>query len=55
MAYSFENDIDLDGWIVDYCNRNDSYIASQAENFQCMRDDLQQFIKEADDAHTDAA
>ena len=55
VAYSFENDIDLDGWIVDYCNRNDSYIASQAENFQCMRDDLQQFIKEADDAHTDAA
>lgn len=55
VAYSFENDIDLDNWIVDYCNRKDSYIASQAENFQCMRDDLQQFIKEADDAHTDAA
>ncbi|EOS26507.1 hypothetical protein C806_01243 [Lachnospiraceae bacterium 3-1] len=55
VAYSFENDIDLDGWIVDYCNRNDSYISNQAENYEYMRNDLQRFIKGADSAHTDAA
>lgn len=55
VAYSFKNDIDLDNWIVDYCNRNNDYISDQAENFLHMRDDLQRFIKEADAAHTDAA
>ena len=55
VAYSFENDIDLDGWVVDYCNRNDSYISNQVENYQYMENDLQQFIKEADATHTDAA
>ena len=55
VAYSFKNDIDLDNWIVDYCNRNDSYVSGQAENFLHMKNDLQRFIKGADSAHTDAA
>lgn len=55
VAYSFENDIDLDNWIVDYCGRNGGYIANQVENYQYMKNDLQQFIKEADATHTDAA
>ena len=48
--YSFENDIDLDNWIVDYCDRNNDYIADQAENYEHMKDDLQQFMKDADAA-----
>lgn len=55
VAYSFENDIDLDDWIVDYCSRNDGYISDQKENYLYMKEDLGQFIKEADAAHTDAA
>lgn len=55
VAYSFENDIDLDNWIVDYCRRNHGYIADQAENYEYMKNDLQQFMEEADGAHTDAA
>ena len=55
VAYSFENDIDLDDWIVDYCSRNDGYISDQEENYLYMKEDLQQFIKGADAAHTDAA
>ena len=53
--YSFENDIDLDDWIVDYCDRNNDYIANQAENYEHMKNDLQQFMKEADATHADAA
>lgn len=48
VAWSFEHDVDLDDWILDYCNRNDSYTRDQAENFRCMRDDLEQFIRSAD-------
>ena len=55
VAYSFENDIDLDDWIVDYCSRNDGYISDQAENFLHMKNYLQRFINGADAAHTDAA
>lgn len=45
VAYSFENDIDLDGWIVDYCSRNHDYVSDQTENYRHMKDDLQQFLK----------
>lgn len=45
VAWSFENDTDLDDWLVDYCNRNDSYINDQTENYKAMRDDLEQFLK----------
>jgi len=45
VAWSFENDTDLDKWFVDYCGRNDTYLSDQAENFMYMRDDLEQFTK----------
>lgn len=48
VAYSFENDIDLDGWIVDYCSRNRDYASDQKENYEHMKDDLQQFLELAD-------
>lgn len=46
VAWSFEHDTDLDGWIMDYCSRNDTYINDQVENFRHMRDDLEQFIQQ---------
>lgn len=55
VAYSFENDIDLDDWIVDYCSRNDGYISDQKENYEHMKNDLRQFMEREDTAHSDAA
>lgn len=48
VAYSFTNDIDLDCWIVDYCSRNDDYIADQLENFEHMVSDLQRYLENSD-------
>lgn len=50
VAYSFENDIDLDGWIVDFCNRNGGYIPDQEENYAHMVQDLQEYLREMDAA-----
>ena len=47
VAWSFEHDIDLDVWLVDYCSRNESYLENQLRNFENMRDDLEQYIKSA--------
>ncbi len=55
IAYACREDIKLDGWFVDYFSRNDEYISDQKENYLYMKEDLQQFIKGADAAHTDAA
>ena len=43
-------DVDLDNWIVDYCNRNHTYIDDQTENFRQMRNDLERFIKQTEAA-----
>ena len=48
VAWSFEHDIDLDNWFVDYCSRTDSYLDDQLINFETMRKDLEQFVKSAD-------
>lgn len=43
VAYSFENDIDLDDWIVHYFKRNNTYIRNQKENYLHMKKDLNNF------------
>lgn len=40
VAYSFVNDIDLDDWIVDFFQRNHTYIRNQKENYIYMKNDL---------------
>jgi len=45
VAWSFEHDIDLDDWIVDYCSRTDSYFENQVRNYKSMCEDLKQFIQ----------
>ena len=44
VAYSFENDIDLDKWIVDFFERNKTYKQNQKENYLHMKSDIQKFI-----------
>lgn len=55
VAYSFTHDVDLDRWIVDYCSRNDDYIADQTGNYQYMVSDLQRYLENSDATHTEAA
>lgn len=44
VAYSFENDIDIDDWIVDYFSRNNMYIRNQKENYLHMKQDLDKYV-----------
>ena len=46
VSWSFEHDIDLDNWLVDYCSRTNSYFDNQVRNFEIMREDLEIFIKQ---------
>lgn len=48
IAYACNRDIQIDAWIVDYFNRNDSYIDNQMENFQYMKCDMENFMKLSD-------
>ena len=40
VAYSFETEIDLDDWIVDFFSRNKKYMKNQKENYLYMKADL---------------
>lgn len=44
VAYSFEKDMDLDAWIVDFFRRNHTYMKNQKENYIRMRADLDNFV-----------
>lgn len=44
VAYSFEKDIDLDDWIVDYFGKNSTYIRNQKENYIHMINDVTRYI-----------
>ncbi len=50
VAYSFENDIDLDGWAADYAGRHGDYIPDQKENYAHMVQDLERYIGDPDAA-----
>lgn len=45
IAYSFNEDIDLDSWIVDFFKRNNTYISNQAENYLYMKKDVERYFK----------
>lgn len=45
VAYSFENDIDLDDWIVDYFKNNKLYFMDQKKNYLHMKKDLEDYLK----------
>lgn len=44
VSLSCERDIDLDGWIVDFFQRNHSYIGDQKKNLAKMTEDLEKYI-----------
>ena len=45
VAYSFQADIDLDDWIVDFFKRKSDYIANQRDNYRDMKKDLVKYMK----------
>lgn len=45
VAYSFQNDIDLDKWLPDYFNRVHTYNRNSKENYLLMIHDLNKFLK----------
>lgn len=45
VAYSFENDIDLDEWIVDYFENNRLYFKNQKKNFLHMKNNLNEYLQ----------
>lgn len=50
IAYSFDNDIDLDNWIVKYFNSNSNFIADQKENYLHMKQSLEKYIEKGEAA-----
>ena len=44
VAYSFEKEIELKDWFVDYFNKNNAYIRDQRENYLVMKNDVDNFI-----------
>lgn len=45
VAYSFQADIDLDDWIVDFFKRKSDYIVNQKDNYKDMKKDLLKYMK----------
>lgn len=44
VAYSYDADIDLDEWMVEYAKNNNTYDTNQKNNFLHMKADLKRFI-----------
>lgn len=45
VAYSYENDVDLDEWLEQYAMKNNRYIKDQMKNFLCMKEDFRKYLK----------
>ena len=46
IAYSYKNDVDLDEWIYEYAENNDTYLLNQKENFLHMKADFEKYRME---------
>ena len=45
VAYTFEKEIDPKNWFISFFKRNNNYIKDQLQNFNMMREDLDNFYK----------
>ena len=45
VAYSYKNDVDLDGWLEDYAANNNTYYMDQRKNYSHMVNDFKQYQK----------
>lgn len=44
MAYSYQNDVNLDDWLKEYAKRNNTYLVDQEKNFLHMKADFENYI-----------
>lgn len=45
VAYSYQDDVSLDDWFVDFFKRNDSYLFDQKQNYESMKKDFEEFTQ----------
>ena len=45
VAYSYKNDVDLDGWLESYAAKNNTYYMDQRKNYSHMINDFRQYQK----------
>ncbi|WP_313069887.1 GmrSD restriction endonuclease domain-containing protein [Lacrimispora sp.] len=45
VAYSFENEVNLDDWIVEYFKKNNDFMADQKQNYLHMLDDFKSYTQ----------
>lgn len=45
VAFACKNDIDLDGWIKDYFDKNTDFFSEQTENYIYMKEDLERYMR----------
>ena len=50
VAYSYQNDVSLDDWFVDFFKRNDSYLFDQKQNYEFMKKDFEEFTQNGKNA-----
>ena len=44
VAYTIENDIDLDKWMLEYAKNNDTYFMDQKKNYLHMKQELEKYL-----------
>ena len=47
MAFSYQEDEDLDEWMSDYASRNNTYFIDQKKNFLHMKQDFKQYSQKS--------
>lgn len=45
VVYSYKHDVDLEDWLTDFAQKNNTYLADQEKNFLYMKDDFKKFIE----------
>ena len=45
VAYSYQNDVDLDDWLEDYAAKNNTYFMDQRKNYSHMINNFKQYQK----------
>ena len=45
VVYSYKNDVDLDDWLEEYAENDNTYFMDQRKNYSHMVDDFKQYQK----------
>ncbi len=49
VAYSYQEDKDLDQWMTEYASKNNTFFVDQRKNFYYMREDFEKFLKKEEE------